>query len=453
MKTFKAIVAAITAIVIFAACQKQIGFDANGISAGTLKSDATGDCLPSSVSGIYKVDSVLKSTEFIDVNVNLASIGTYSIATDTVNGFSFKGTGTFGTLGNNLVRLYGSGKPVAAGITTFTVTYGTSSCKIDVTVLGGNSGSAIYTLGFDPSTSTCSGFTLGAGTYTAGTILVAANSVTTNVNVTQMGTYTLGTDTVNGIYFRTSNSFNTLGVQSITLAGFGTPVAGGNFNYTLTNGSTSCTFTITVSGTGTSPTTNGDYFPLSANSWWSYDDNFGGVPQPDTSYVTIIGTGSFNGNTYTQFKVSSPADTPLDTTYYRKSGNDYFEWTQADSYSEIQFDNVQYADINFLKINAATNTTWSSAVYTGTVLGINVSIRYDYKIENAATSVTVNGITYNDVIKVSQNTMQSNAGAPYFSAVLHTFYYAKGIGIVKIVATDVATGTTSGSDIRYYHVF
>jgi hypothetical protein len=448
MKLFGAIAAVLTAIVIFTACQKQINFDTSGISSGTLKSDATGDCLPSSVNGVYKVDSVLTSSEYIDVNVSVDSLGTYTITSDTLNGFSFKGTGTFGKFGDNLVRLYGSGKPVAAGDSIFTVKYGTSSCKINVLTLGANTGSAIYTLG--GAGSTCSGFALGVGSYVAGTPLVAANSVTTTVNVSQTGTYTLGTDTVNGIWFRTSNNFTSLGNQSITLTGIGTPAAAGTFNYTLTNGSTSCIFSITVTGTGGTP--SGDYFPLTANSWWSYDDNLGGTPQPDTSYISIIGTKVYNSNTYTQFEISSPAGVPADTTHYRKSGNDYFEWAPSDSYSEIQFDNTVYVDINFLKINAVTNTTWSSAVYSGTILGGNVNIRYDYKIENASTSVVVNGITYTDVIKVSQNTMQSNAGAPYFSAVLHTFYYAKGIGIVKAVATDVATGISSGSDIRHYHV-
>ncbi len=248
MKLLKLGIAAIAMVVCFIACQKQLDFDTNGISVGTLKKDAGGDCSPSAINGIYEKDSVLTGDNFIDVNVDLTTVGTYEIKSDTVNGFSFKGTGTLGILGNNVVRLYGSGKPLAAGVSTFTITYGSTTCVIDVTVLGPGGSAAIFTLGGSPGS--CSGFTLGAGTYNAGQILVAANTVTTNVNVTAPGTYEVGTDTVNGIYFRTTNVFTNAGVQSITLSGFGTPVASGTFTYHLTNIVTTCTFTITVGGGG-----------------------------------------------------------------------------------------------------------------------------------------------------------------------------------------------------------
>jgi len=244
MKIFKLVTVFVFAMLGFIACQKQLDFDTNGISAGTLKKDGTGNCMPSTINGIYQKDTALTADNFIDVNVDVTVVGTYTIKSDTVNGFSFKGTGTLGVTGNNVIRLYGSGKPLASNVTTFTITYGTSICVIDVTVIGPGGGAAIYTLGGAPAS--CAGFTLGPGTYTAGQILVAANTVLTNVNVTGLGTYDLGTDTVNGIYFRASGTFVNYGVQSITLAGTGTPIAAGSFNYKLTNGSTTCTFSITV---------------------------------------------------------------------------------------------------------------------------------------------------------------------------------------------------------------
>ncbi len=248
MKIFKRLIVFISIVSAFVACQKQIDFDANGLSTGTLKKDGTGNCKPSTINGIYQKDTALTADNFIDVNVDVTTVGTYTIKSDTVNGFSFKGTGTLGVVGNNVVRLYGSGKPLASGISTFTVQYGTSICIIDVTVIGPGGGAAIYTLGGAPGA--CSGFTLGSGSYVAGQILVAANTVLTNVNVTQAGTYDLGTDTVNGIYFRSAGVFTTAGVQSITLVGTGTPIAAGTFNYKLNNGSTTCTFSITVTSSG-----------------------------------------------------------------------------------------------------------------------------------------------------------------------------------------------------------
>lgn len=240
-------------LTVFVACQKEIEFAADGPSVGTLKKDALGDCMPSAITGIYKENVSLTSDNFIDVNVDITTVGTYSIVTDTVNGFSFKGTGTFGVLGNNLVRLYGSGKPLLPGLSTFTVTYGGTTCSIDVTVLGTSTGPAVFTLGGAPGS--CAGFAMGTGTYVAGQALVAANTVFTNINVTATGTYDLGTDTVNGIYFRAVGSFTTMGAQSLTLSGHGTPLAAGNFNYTVKNGSNTCTFSITVTSAGTGAAT------------------------------------------------------------------------------------------------------------------------------------------------------------------------------------------------------
>ena len=206
------------------------------------------NCITIAINGIYQNVTGLTADNFIYVNVNVTVVGSYIIKSDTVNGFTFTGSGRLGVTGNNVIRLYGSGKPLASGVSRFTVTYGTTTCVIDVTVIGPGGGAAIYTLGGAPGA--CGGFTLGPGTYSAGQILVAANTVLTNVNVTGLGTYDLGTDTVNGIYFRSVGVFTTAGVQSITLTGKGTPIAAGTFSYKLTNGPTTCTFSITVGGGG-----------------------------------------------------------------------------------------------------------------------------------------------------------------------------------------------------------
>ena len=80
----------------FTACQKELNFDVvSGESVGTLKSDSLFDCLPSTVTGTYQVDSTLGSGNYIDVQVDVNVAGLYTITSDTVNGYSFSGTGTF----------------------------------------------------------------------------------------------------------------------------------------------------------------------------------------------------------------------------------------------------------------------------------------------------------------------------------------------------------------------
>ena len=52
MKLLKYLVITCTSVIMITACQKELSFDVDGNARGTLKSDASGDCLPSTVNGI-----------------------------------------------------------------------------------------------------------------------------------------------------------------------------------------------------------------------------------------------------------------------------------------------------------------------------------------------------------------------------------------------------------------
>src|SRR5260370_433971 len=114
MKIFKSGLLVIATFVAFLSCQKEIVFDNNGVSAGVLKKDAGGSCAPATVTGVFKVDSTLTSALYVDVQVNATTPGTFDIRTDTVNGYSFSKMGSV-VFGINTIRLYPSGKPIAAG--------------------------------------------------------------------------------------------------------------------------------------------------------------------------------------------------------------------------------------------------------------------------------------------------------------------------------------------------
>lgn len=247
MKFLKYLLTAITCIAFVSACQKELSFDVDGLARGTLKFDVTGECLPSTVNGIFRADSVLDNTNFIDVQVNLTTTGTYDIKSDTVNGYSFRGTGNFGVTGLNMVRLYGSGKPLFAGTDAFTIIFDSTNCAIDVTVIGLATGPAVYTLSGAPNA--CSGAIV-SGTYTEATALDISNTVTLKVDVTAPGTYALAAATVNGMLFTSTGVFGNTGIQSVTLNGVGMPLAAGPFNLTASNGSSNCTFSITVQPSG-----------------------------------------------------------------------------------------------------------------------------------------------------------------------------------------------------------
>lgn len=246
MKFLKSFLIITATLFVGLSCQKEYSLeDAAGSAAGTLQKDGFGDCLPSAVNGIYKADSTLGLQNYIDVQVNATSAGAYNISTDTVNGFSFKGFGSFNAIGMNTVRLRGNGKPRAAGFNLFTVKFGNTNCRIEVSVLAAGARVAAFTVSGAPGN--CSGAVIN-GTYKQGVLLNFNNTVTLSINVTALGNYSIGTSSVNGMFFQTSGSFVTTGAQTITLDGQGTPTAAGNFNIAAGNTPNACTFSVTVSG-------------------------------------------------------------------------------------------------------------------------------------------------------------------------------------------------------------
>jgi hypothetical protein len=559
MRIFKTLLLVAASFTFFLSCQKELQYDNSGASTGTLKKDLGGDCLPVVINGIYIKDSTLTAVNFVDVQVNVSFPGTFTIKSDSVNGFSFSKTGSV-VLGLNTIRLYATGKPLVAGVNTFTVTYGTSTCSFDITVLGPPPPPAIFSLVGSPNA--CANATT-AGVYTVGVPLTAANTLTIEVDVSATGAYTIAATTTNGFLYTGTGLFGLTGPQTVTLTGSGTPLTAGTTDISVVTPLSNCTHTVTVlggggggpavftldgapgsctvpvvtgtyavgvatsvsntvklfvtvgtpgtynittntvngisfSGSGTlaagsqtiilvatgtpiatgpfntfkpnmasscdftitfiaaPPVPTGDYFPLTQNSWWSYDIIVNGIPEPDTllQAANILRTQA--GNSYRQVN-QVVGNTLVDSLFYRKVGSDYHHYGLTDFYSAVfSFDVEQFADILFLK-EAATGTTWTSPEYTGTIGSgtVPAKIQYVFKIENANTSITVNGVTYTNVMHVSHAVKISGSGAPYVNTENNDYYYAKGIGMVKVVFKDAQSGNAviGEANIRNYKVF
>lgn len=231
----------IATIFFLTACTKN--GDPAGESQGSLEIGVGGNCMPVTMNGIFKVDSVLTSDNYVDVQINVTFGGSFSIKSDSINGFSFKKIGTV-SAGLNTIRLYATGKPVATGTNTFTISYGSNSCSFSVTVFGagGGFGTALYTLGGSPGNCSVSAIT---GNYIVGQAMTALNKVETTVNVNAIGTYNISGTAMNGITFSGSGVFTNPGIQNIFLNATGTPSSAGTFNYPVTNGATNCNFSIT----------------------------------------------------------------------------------------------------------------------------------------------------------------------------------------------------------------
>ena len=201
----------------------------------------------------------------------------------------------------------------------------------------------------------------------------------------------------------------------------------------------SCSFTITcLPGTPA----NTDYFPLTQNSRWSYDVVDIGVTDPDSLSKRSDVQSTILGNTYRNFR-HGYANVLTDVAYYRKQGNDYYEYILADTFSLLSFDVSQYGEILFLKENAPVNTTWESQEFLGNINGVAGKMKYTFKIDLVNTNLTVNGVNYTNVIKVSWKCLvDDGTGGGYVDDAIHESYYARGIGLIKYRRWD-ATGPSS----------
>lgn len=407
-----------------------------GTSVFTLEG-AGGACANSNVAGTYTQGTPLTASNQVVLSVNVTTVGTWTVSSNTVTGMNFTGSGTFTTTGVQNITLNGTGTPNAPGAQTFSVSAGSGSCTFVVTVQPNSAPPSVCELVGSPGS--CTGATV-TGTYIAGTPLGGVNSVTIQVNVTTVGAYTISTNTVTGFSFTASGTFTTTGVQNVILAGGGTPTTAGNQTFTVTAGSSTCTFVVTVAPASTPPPGN-DYFPRTANSNWGYE--FDDVATDTIMRVATSNLHAAFGNNYTIFMATDDISQGYDSSgYFRRSGGNYYEF--HDIGSIYGFDNAIWQEYIFLKDDQPANTSWYSPDISGTVSGQALTIREKFIILQKDVSVTVNGTAFPNTIVVEQRVEQFNGTTwvDVSSVVgIGKWYYSRGVGIIKFEFT-----TPSGVD-------
>lgn len=445
MKRFLIFTYSFSIFFLLLSCQKELSLELKNTTAhGSLQSDVTDECLPKTVGGSYIARKVLNDSNFIEIEINISKAGTYTISSDTVNGYSFHGNGNLTATGVNRIKLKGQGSPTVAGTNTFLIRFDSTFCYVQVTVLpSGAGGPAVFTL--QGSGSNCLDFNI-QGTYVKGTPLTASNKVDIKLNVTTVGTYSISTTVTNGMTFSGTGTLANTGVQIITLNGTGTPTNSGITTITVTAGASTCTFVVTVSATAPPPPLN-DYFPRTVRSNWSYeyDDN-----PIDTTLIKVdVSFYPALGNTYSVFMGTYDASTGFDTAgYYRKSGGDYFQYLDIGSY--LGFDSSSlWVEYVFLKDNQAAGFSWTTSPYTLTDAGTQYTLRLKLTILQKDVGVTVNGTAYPNTIVVEEKyevlvagtwVDLTPTGAGYFKN-----YYTKGVGLIKWEHID----GTGAIDIKY----
>jgi len=436
---FSGLLLIIAATILFTtvSCQRELNFDK---SCGTLL-DSAGSCRPSVLYGEYRAAQVLGSGNYLDIQISVVTPGPYMILSDTVNGYSFKAIGSFNNSGNNSVRLYASGKPLQQGINTFTINYCNTSCSFTVNVLPPSVPPAQVELGGAPGG--CTGVIV--GTYVTGVAMNASNVVVQDVIINSTGPYTISTDTVNGVYFAASGTFTNTGNQTIDLVGNGTPLAAGVFTFTLTAGTSFCTFQITFAPAA-------DYFPLTQNSFWTYSNAL----LSDSLYKLSSATTTLAGNSYRKFLIGlgTVGSNQYSAAAFRKSGSNFYQYLPVDTFTNVALDAPVLGEIPFLDEAATVGTTWSSTEFSGTESGVPVKIRYSFRIASSGGNLVVNGITYSNVKKVYWQSQVDYNNTGYQPELELESYFALGVGLIQFRFTDVGSTTwIYEDDLLHYQVF
>ncbi|MBU3714147.1 MAG: hypothetical protein FGM46_04285 [Ferruginibacter sp.] len=367
--------------IFFISCQKELAHGDNAI--GILKVEPnTFICEQSEVIGKFKSDSTLGKDNALYVLIDVRSAGRYRITTDTINGYYFNSIGEFGNTGLNLVRLNGYGKPGQPGINTFKVSFEGTYCYVDVLVQGNNpSADASYTFGGNQST--CTGAMLN-GTNQQGLAFGIENIVKLNVTVITPGAYNISTQpAVNGVVYKATGFF-TGNETTVTLTGSGTPIASGNFNFTVTGNGTSCTFPVVFE-----PPPGPAVFTLGGAPGECTNSRTGGIytkgipvnaTHTDTINVKVTTTGSYSITTDTKNGISFTSSGVFtnigvqDVVLYAQGTpieNGNFTYTVTASGSSCTFD--VSTDYIICKIDGAVSTFNSNASWgVGNLTGLSI---------------------------------------------------------------------------------
>jgi hypothetical protein len=241
---------------------------------------------------------------------------------------------------------------------------------------------------------------------------------------------------VNGIYFSKSGIATSTGNTRVVLAGAGTPGVVGIYPFTVSFKGSSCTFAVNVYEVATS--TNGDYFPTTAASNWTYLSSDPGSSSGDTILVTSTGTtANVLSNTYSVF--TQDGGFGLDSAFYRKGSGNYHTISDIDAAGiTTAITPIEYI---ILKDNVAAGSTWESPEAAAKIDTVDVKIKLGLAIAEKNVNILLDNKVYQNVIKVRTTELILAPGTTSYAPVIsYESWYAKGIGLINIVAPAPAYG-------------
>jgi hypothetical protein len=306
------------------------------------------------------------------------------------------------------------------------------SCKKEYSLENARfQGNAIYSL--QDSAGNCTIAEV-RGTYRADSTLSDSSYVNIHVNFTTTGKYYFTSDTINGMWFLDSGYALVTGPTVIKLKGFGQPILPNVSTYLINNNAQGCGFTITAISAE-------DYLPSSNASSWRFQYipaviSAGGAKIDSFDVTVTPPTIPYNGRTYIQYATSL-----LDTFYFAKQSNDYYEFGTLDFDYTFIYDKVDnFIEYIYLKTNQPVGTTWESpavGVSYGGSWGLpsKTGLAKDvFTIVGINQIHTVAGNAFPNVISVRRDIMFQETGTTNYIKVMDgTAWYAKGVGLIDQV--------------------
>ncbi|MEO7524431.1 MAG: carboxypeptidase-like regulatory domain-containing protein [Ferruginibacter sp.] len=257
------------------------------------------------VYGVYEAGLPANANNYFGAVVSVTTPGSYQLSTTSNSGVYFSASGVFDHVGLDTIYMPAAGTPFAGGI--YDVTWGSPGQGCSATmVVGGGTGNTQAV--FDLGQGVCSNAVI-TGSYVSQQPLNGNNSITLMINVTMAGSYNIFTTTANGITFQDSGYFNTTGLTTIALIGWGTPAVGGTNQFQLmSNGIAGCVFDITTlptpaaAYTCTNYTVNGTYISGTALSGQNtvtlmvdvYTTGYYNVATNSTNGISFVASGVFS---------------------------------------------------------------------------------------------------------------------------------------------------------------
>lgn len=267
------------------------------------------------------------------------------------------------------------------------------------------------------------------GTYAMDSALNSNNYLMVKVNFSSTGKWLIYSDTVNGVWFRDSGYTVLTGNQVLKIRGYGSPILPNIYDFKIYYKNTTCNFKLDCRGLG-NPGSNGDYFPTTTNSSWTYFNS----SLNDTITIKVDRFDATRaGNDYRQFLINFPLG-QRDTLYYRKdgAGNYYRYYTIA---------NGPNRDHIFLKDNVPENSDWVSPTVPVVVAGIPQTARLKFTILQKDYTATIGSRVVDSIIRVREDIQYVIAGN-FTTVSSNEHFYAKKIGQVDFKQINVIAPIT-----------